>query len=87
MPHCPVCGSEISRQTTEQILKHVLSLKPDDRVLVLAQIVRGRKGEFRKELEKLARQGKLSAARASTERFARWRIRLRWISGEITRSR
>ena len=34
IPHCPVCGSEISRQTTEQILKHVLSLRPEDRILV-----------------------------------------------------
>src|ERR1700677_4423986 len=31
IPHCPVCGSEISRQTTEQILQHVMALKPDDR--------------------------------------------------------
>lgn len=62
IPHCPVCGSEISRQTTEQILKHVLSLKPDDKILVLAPIVRGRKGEFKKELEKVVRQG-LSKAR------------------------
>ena len=36
IPHCPVCGSEISRQTTEQILKHVLSLRPEDRILVMA---------------------------------------------------
>jgi excinuclease ABC subunit A len=57
IPHCPVCGSEISRQTTEQILKHVLSLRPEDRILVMAPIVRGRKGEFKKDLEKLARQG------------------------------
>ena len=61
VPHCPVCGSEISRQTTEQILKHVLSLQPEARILVMAPIVRGRKGEFRKELEKLARQGLLKA--------------------------
>jgi excinuclease ABC subunit A len=60
-PHCPVCGNEISRQTTEQILKHVLSLRPDEKILVMAPIVRGRKGEFRKELEKLARQGLLKA--------------------------
>jgi len=61
VPHCPVCGSEISRQTTEQILKHVLTLRPDDRILVMAPIVRGRKGEFKKELEKLARQGFVKA--------------------------
>ncbi len=57
MPHCPVCGNEISRQTTEQILQHVLALKPEDRIMVLAPMVRGRKGEYKKDLEKLARQG------------------------------
>src|SRR6202051_484097 len=57
VPHCPVCGNEISRQTTEQILQHVLALKSEDRLMVMAPIVRGRKGEYKKELEKLARQG------------------------------
>ena len=57
VPHCPVCGNEISRQTTEQILQHVLTLKPDDRIMVMAPVVRGRKGEYKKDLEKLARQG------------------------------
>ena len=57
IPHCPVCGSEISRQTTEQILKHVLSMRPEERIIVMAPVVRGRKGEFKKDLEKLARQG------------------------------
>ena len=57
IPHCPVCGNEISRQTTEQILQHVLALKSEDRLMVMAPIVRGRKGEFKKDLEKLARQG------------------------------
>src|SRR5579871_4269314 len=57
VPYCPVCGNEISRQTTEQILQHVVALKPEDRIMVMAPIVRGRKGEFKKDLEKLARQG------------------------------
>jgi excinuclease ABC subunit A len=57
VPYCPICGNEISRQTTEQILHHVLALRPDDRIMVLAPIVRGRKGEYKKDLEKLARQG------------------------------
>ena len=57
VPHCPVCGHEISRQTTEQILKHVLALKPEDRIMVLAPVVRGRKGEYKKDIEQLARQG------------------------------
>ena len=57
VPHCPVCGNRISQQTTEQILQHVLALKSDDRIMVMAPIVRGRKGEYKKDLEKLARQG------------------------------
>jgi excinuclease ABC subunit A len=57
VPHCPVCGNQISRQTTEQILKHVLALKPEDRIMVMAPVVRGRKGEYKKDIEKLARQG------------------------------
>ena len=57
VPFCPVCGNEISRQTTEQILQHVLALSPEDRIMVMAPIVRGRKGEYKKDLEKLARQG------------------------------
>jgi excinuclease ABC subunit A len=56
-PHCPVCGNQISRQTTEQILQHVLALKPEDRIMVMAPVARGRKGEYKKDLEKLARQG------------------------------
>jgi excinuclease ABC subunit A len=61
VPHCPNCGHPISRQTTEQILEQVMALRTAERVMVLAPIVRGRKGEYRKELEKLARQGFLRA--------------------------
>jgi excinuclease ABC subunit A len=61
VPHCPACGSEISRQTTEQILQHVLALNAGDgapaKITILAPVVRGRKGEYKKDLEKLARQG------------------------------
>src|SRR5579884_3021079 len=56
-PHCPSCGIEISRQTTDQILQQVLALGQNNRIMVLAPIVRGRKGEYKKDLEKLARQG------------------------------
>jgi excinuclease ABC subunit A len=61
IPHCPLCGSEISRQSPAQILEQVLEAGRNERVMVLAPIVRGRKGEFRKELEKLSRQGFLRA--------------------------
>ena len=57
VPHCPACGLEISRQSAQQILQQVMTLGPQERVMILAPIVRGRKGEYRKELEKLARQG------------------------------
>src|SRR4051794_29993963 len=56
-PHCPQCGRPISRQSAEQIVSRILGLKPDDRVMILAPIVRGRKGEFKKEMEKLAQHG------------------------------
>ncbi len=61
VPHCPNCGHAISRQTTDQILEQVLALGTAERVMILAPIVRGRKGEYKKELEKLARQGFLRA--------------------------
>src|ERR1700735_2247841 len=61
MPHCPKCGNPIARQSTEQIVQTVLALKPDDRVMVLAPVVRGRKGEYKKEFEKFAKAGFIRA--------------------------
>jgi len=60
-PHCPNCGKPISRQSTEQIVQAVLALKPDDRIMVLAPVVRGRKGEYKKDFEKYAKQGYVRA--------------------------
>jgi len=57
VPHCPTCGIEISRQSTEQILQQILALREGERIMILAPIVRGRKGEYKKDLEKLSRQG------------------------------
>lgn len=57
VPHCPVCGTEIARQSPGQILEQVLALRHNERIMVLAPIVRGRKGEYKKELEKLSKQG------------------------------
>ncbi len=56
-PHCPQCGRAISRQSADQIVQRVMDLKPEDRVMIMAPIVRGRKGEFKKELDKLVQQG------------------------------
>ena len=60
-PHCPQCGKPIARQSTEQIVQAVTTLKPEDRIMVLAPVVRGRKGEYKKELEKYAKQGYVRA--------------------------
>jgi excinuclease ABC subunit A len=60
-PHCHVCGAQITRQSVEQIVHSVLSMPEGERVMVLAPVVRGRKGEFKKELEKLAKDGFLRA--------------------------
>jgi excinuclease ABC subunit A len=60
-PHCPECGQPITRQSVDQILQSVLALPEGERVMILAPIVRGRKGEFKKEIAKLARDGFIRA--------------------------
>jgi excinuclease ABC subunit A len=60
VPHCPKCGKPITRQSSDQIVQAILNgdlCKADDRIMILAPIVRGRKGAYRKELEKLAHDG------------------------------
>jgi excinuclease ABC subunit A len=66
VPHCPTCGKPITRQSAEQIVQRVMALTPDDRVMIMAPIVRGRKGEFKKEMEKLVQHG-FSRARVDGE--------------------
>ncbi len=61
VPHCPECGEEISKQTTEQIVKQIQALGQGERVMILAPVVRGRKGEYKRDLEKYAKQGYLRA--------------------------
>ena len=61
IPHCPQCGHEISCQSTEQILQQIVGLSQNERIMILAPVVRGRKGEYKKDLEKLLRQGFLRA--------------------------
>jgi len=56
-PHCPNCGRPISRQTADQIVERIVALAPGERITIYAPIVRGRKGEFREELESLDQQG------------------------------
>ncbi len=59
--HCPVCGREISRQTVDQIVDQIMSLPGGTKIQLLAPIVRGRKGEYRKELEQARKSGYVRA--------------------------
>ncbi|MGO8731427.1 MAG: excinuclease ABC subunit UvrA [Terriglobia bacterium] len=65
-PHCHQCGRPISRQTTEQIVSSIMAQNQDGRaagngegkrIMILAPVVRGRKGEFRKLFEQLSQEG------------------------------
>jgi excinuclease ABC subunit A len=56
-PHCPKCGRPIGRQTPEQIVDQVMRLPEGTRFQILAPVVRGRKGEYEKMLQDLARKG------------------------------
>ncbi|MEO6052319.1 MAG: excinuclease ABC subunit UvrA [Pyrinomonadaceae bacterium] len=60
-PHCHECGAPITRQSVDQIIAGVADLPEGERVMILAPLVRGRKGEFKKELEKLHKDGFLRA--------------------------
>ncbi len=56
-PHCHICGRPISGQSAEQIIDQVMELPEGARFMVLAPIVRGRKGEYGKQLEELRAEG------------------------------
>ena len=57
IPHCPSCGREISRQTVDQMVDQIMALKEGTRIQLLAPVVRGRKGEHAKVLERAKRGG------------------------------
>ncbi len=56
-PHCYQCGREIQHQSASQIIDQLMELKPGTKYMVVAPVVRGRKGEYRKLLEDIQRQG------------------------------
>src|SRR5690242_2194665 len=56
-PHCPICGRQISGQSAEQIIDQVMELPEGTRFMVLAPVVRGRKGEYGKLLDELRGDG------------------------------
>jgi excinuclease ABC subunit A len=56
-PHCPSSGEIITHQTTSDIVDRILTLPPRTRIMLLAPVIRGEKGEFRDVIERLAREG------------------------------
>ena len=57
IPHCPICGREIRQQTVDEIVDRILALPEGSRIQLLAPIVRGRKGQYIKELEGARKSG------------------------------
>ncbi len=57
VPHCPECGREIRRQTVDEIADKVMAMPQGSKILVTAPVVRGRKGEYVKELESFRKSG------------------------------
>jgi excinuclease ABC subunit A len=57
IPHCPVCGREIAKQTVDDVALKVLSLDEGTKIQILAPIARGKKGRFEKELESTRKSG------------------------------
>ncbi len=57
VPHCPVCGREITKQSVDQMVDRIMSLPEGTKIQVLAPVVKARKGEHKKELESAKRSG------------------------------
>jgi excinuclease ABC subunit A len=57
IPHCPKCGREISRQSVDQMVDAVMALEEGTKIQILAPVVRGRKGEHAKVLDRAKRSG------------------------------
>ena len=57
VPYCPNCGKKIEKQSIDQIIDKILTLPENTRIQILAPIVRGRKGEYKKELENFRKEG------------------------------
>jgi excinuclease ABC subunit A len=61
IPFCPECNKPITSQTVDSIVDAILTIKPDTPIVILAPIIRGRKGEYRELLDKVKRKGFLRA--------------------------
>ena len=56
-PHCPKCGRPITQQSIDQMLDRILALPERTKLLIMAQVIRGRKGEHKKVFEQIRREG------------------------------
>ncbi len=57
VPYCPNCGKKIEKQTIDQIVDNIMELEEGTRIQILAPVVRGRKGEYTKQLEEFQKEG------------------------------
>ena len=57
VPYCPNCGKRIEKQTIDQIVDNIMELEEGTRIQILAPVVRGRKGEYTKQLEEFQKDG------------------------------
>ena len=57
MPHCPICGKEVKKQTVDQIVDRIASLEEKTKVQILAPVVRGKKGEHKGVFESAKKNG------------------------------
>lgn len=61
IPHCPNCGKKIEKQTPQQIVDQILELPEGEKILILAPVVRGRKGEYKNLFADIAKDGFIRA--------------------------
>ena len=57
IPHCPICGREIVKQSVDQIVDRIMENSEGDKILIMSPIIRGKKGEHTKLLEKARKDG------------------------------
>ena len=63
VPYCPKCGKKIEKQTIDQIVDTIMELEEGTRIQVMSPIVRGRKGEYTKQLEEFQKEGYFHCSR------------------------
>lgn len=61
IPHCPVCGKEISQQTVDQMVDYIIDLEPGTKIQLMAPVIRGKKGEHQKLLGEIKKSGYVRA--------------------------